>query len=1037
MPTTPPTPAPTPNDWENPQLLHRNREPARATLLPCPDVAAAVSTERGASPFFKLLNGDWRFHYAATPALIPAGFEADDFPADGWLTLPVPGNWQMHGFGRPNYTNVNYPFPVDPPHVPTDNPVGLYRRTFDLPAAWAGRQVFLCFEGVNSAFYVWVNGKLAGFSKGAHLPAEFNVTAHVRAGENGVVVQVFQWSDGAYLEDQDMWRLNGIFRDVHLTSTGALRIRDVRVRTRFDAAYRDAVLDVAVHVRNDAAGTAAAHQVAAQLLDAGGAEVFRRDLAAGLRVPGGTEAVAAAQVPVAAPRQWSAEEPYLYTLLVSLVGADGAVVEVMRVNVGFRQVESKGGRVLVNGRPIRLKGVNRHDTHPDLGHAVTLEGMRADIVLMKRHNINTVRTSHYPNDPRFLDLCDRLGLYVIDESDLETHGMQPEWGYLSKHPEWEAAYVDRAARMVERDKNHPSILLWSLGNESGYGANHDAMAAWIRAHDPTRLIHYEGAGESPVMDVVSVMYPTVERLAEQGGRTDDPRPFFMCEYAHAMGNGPGNLREYWDAIYAFDRLLGGCVWEWVDHGLRHSTEAGEEWFAYGGDLGDHPNDGNFCIDGLNFPDRIPHPGLTEYKKVLEPVLVEPVELRAGMLRVTNRLDVASLSHLRATWTVARDGVAIAHGDLPLPEIAARSSATVAVPYNLPASPEPGATYWLNVAFTLAGPTEWAPAGFEVAFAQFPLPVTAPAIAPITATQSIRATEEERTITIRGDDFRLAFDRLTGLLTAWELDHTPLLRRGPQVHLWRAPTDNDVHIAREWRKAGLDRLWHRAVSVTLDRPTDAAACVTVVSAIGAYSLPRLFDCTQRYTVHGTGDVFIETTLTPAEHAKLPVLPRVGLQLHLPRRFDQFAWYGRGPHENYADRNESAAVGVYRGTVAQQYVPYIKPQENGNKTDVRWAAVTDARGLGLLAVGQPLLNVSVHHHTTEDFTLARHTPDLKYRDVTVLNLDHLQAGLGSNSCGPVPLPQYLIQPAPITFTIRLRAFGDETTSAMWLSKRAPAI
>jgi len=697
-----------PHDWENPKVTARNTELPHATLLPYADEESALVGERGASPHFRLLNGEWRFCYLASPAGVPTGFEEESFDDDDWEAVRVPSNWQMLGYGRPNYTNVAYPYPVDPPRVPQENPVGLYRTTFDVPRVWSGRRVFLNFGGVNSAFYVWVNGKLVGYDQCAHMPSEFDVTEHVRAGANSLAVQVFQWSDGAYLEDQDMWRLNGIFRDVHLLSTAAVHLRDVTIRTILDERHVDAILGVSAVLRNCDAGAVTGCSVVAKLFDAGNELVVERTVSERVALHAQSETTVCVEMAVSSPRKWSAEDPNLYTLLVCLRGPDGDVLEVERFRVGFREIEVRGVELLVNGVPIEIRGVNRHDMHPDLGHAVSREAMLQDIVLMKQHNINTVRTSHYPNDPYWLELCDSFGLYVIDEADLETHGFGGVGGrdVLAKDPEWEHAFVDRAARMVQRDKNHPSVIMWSLGNESGYGPNHDAMAAWIREGDPTRPIHCHEAGDGAVVDVVSVMYPTVEHLIKEGRRTDDERPFFMCEYAHAMGNGPGNLKEYWDAIRSHPRLLGGCVWEWADHGIRQCTESGEEWFAYGGDFGDEPNDGNFCIDGLTFPDRTPHTGLIEYKKVLEPVHVEPVDLASGVLKVVSRYQFVSLDHLNVHWSVARDGDVVEQGAVPSPNTPPGGEAELKLPYALPA-PGPGVACWLNISFTLAGDEPWA------------------------------------------------------------------------------------------------------------------------------------------------------------------------------------------------------------------------------------------------------------------------------------------------------------------------------------------
>ncbi len=1030
------------HDWEDQNILQRNREPAHATLLPYADAAAALTGERGASPFFKLLNGSWQFCYVTTPADAPPGFEAEGFDASGWDSIPVPGNWQMLGYGKPNYTNVRYPYPVDPPRVPQDNPCGLYRRTFVLPENWGGREVFLEFEGVNSALYVWVNGQMVGYSQGAHVPAEFRLTPYVRPGENLLVVQVFQWSDGAYLEDQDMWRLNGIFRDVYLFATPAVHVRDVRVRTDLDESYTDATLNLWLALHNYAAAAASGHRVTVQLLDPAGGVVLAQEIAAPDSLDAGQEITLEATFTVRAPAKWSAEEPNLYPLLITVTGPDAAIAEVQRVNVGFRKVEIKRGVFYLNGVPIKLQGVNRHDTHPDLGHAVSLDSMIQDIVSMKRHNINAVRTSHYPNDPRWLDLCDRYGLYVVDEADLECHGFGTVGAQdqISEDPAWEAAYLDRAIRMVERDKNHPCVIMWSLGNESGYGRNHVAMADWIHHADPTRPVHYEGAtgwgnrnGVKPyagVVDVYSVMYPTVERLLYEGQQTDNPLPFFMCEYAHAMGNGPGNLKEYWDAIRAYPRLMGGCVWEWVDHSVRQRTASGEEWWAYGGDFGDEPNDGNFCVDGLNWPDRTPYPGLIEYKKVLEPVHVEALDLAAGQVKIVNRYAFRSLRHLEGRWRITRDGEVIQQGRVPALDVPPGGEAPLTIYYRLPVGDTPAAAYRLELSFVLAEDTPWAPAGYELAWAQFDLPVVAPPRPILKVREMPRLTVETgpRSLVVRGEDFRLAFDTFYGALTAWEFAGMSLLTAGPKLNVWRAPTDNDVHIAKEWAKAGLDRLQRRVSRVELVRADERVVQLEVAASLAPVFLRPAFDVTTLYTIYGSGDVVIRTHVMPL--GTLPVLPRLGLQLRLPGRFDRFAWYGRGPHENYVDRKESAAVGVYAGTVQEQYVPYVFPQENGNKSDVRWAAVTDIRGAGLLAIAMPLLNVSVHHYAPEDFTAAKHTFELVRRNETILHLDHAQCGLGSNSCGPGPLPQYLLQPEETTFSVRLRPFTGDAVSPMSL-------
>lgn len=1042
-------------DWENPQILHRNREGARAGLIPFADESSACRGDREASPVFRLLNGSWRFFYGAAPWAAPEGFFEESFDDRSWAALAVPGIWQMHGYDQPQYTNQAFPFPMDPPYVPDENPIGLYRRTFEIPKAWQDRQILLTFEGVASAFYVWVNGQRAGFSKVSHMPAEFNITPQIRPGRNQLTVQVFKWSDASYLEDQDMWRLNGIFRDVHLTAVPVVHLRDVRARTVLDKEYTDARLELTAWLKNYSSATHAGFRLGVKLLDPAGAVVLEKNETAGPALAGHAERSWALAEPVRAPAKWTAETPALYTLVCTLTAPDGSVAEVAAVRIGFRQVEIRNRQLWINGVPVKLKGVNRHEFDPDTGYAVSLESMVRDIVLMKQHNINTVRTSHYPDDPRWYDLCDRYGIYVIDEADQEAHG----FGYKapdipSRRPEWEAAFVDRAARMVERDKNHPSVIIWSLGNETGYGPNHDAMAAWVRAADPTRPIHYERAEEAPMVDIVSTMYPEVARLAAEGAK-DEPRPFFMCEYAHAMGNGPGNLKEYWDTIYAHDRLLGGCVWEWADHGIRQRTADGTPWFAYGGDFEDEPNDGNFCLDGLVSPDRAPHPCMRELKHVYAPVRVEPADLTGGRVTIVNRHNFCALSHLQCRWQFRQDDRVLQEGTLAPLKIPAGERKDLTIPYRLPAG-EPGAEYWLNLSFVLAAATSWAPAGFEVASAQFAVPVKTPPrpVIKLTAMPLLKIEEHRDEVNVSAGDYTVGFDRHRGTLTRWTLAGRALLQSGPRVNLWRGPTDNDGgvvmnvrhragqmvsdcrlgRIAQKWQEAGYDRLIARVESLAFSHPEPALFQFRVQTVLAAKSLAPVFACDQTWTVYGSGDLVLQTDLKPLRD-QLPDLPRFGLQMVLPAGFDQITWYGRGPHENYEDRKESAFVGLYGGSVQDQYVPYIRPQENGNKTDVRWVALTNRQGLGLLASGMPLLNVSAHHYSTEDLTWVLHAHELRRREEIYLNLDYRQGGLGSNSCGPRPLPQYLLMPEPMSFRVRLRPFVTASDSAWTLSRSIP--
>lgn len=1026
------------HEWQNPQIVGRNKAPGHVPLVPFRDEQTALAGTRAESPDFRLLNGDWRFHWAPNPASAPAGFHAVDFDDSEWASIRVPGNWQMQGFGVPMYTNVQYPFSIkDLPRVPQDdNPVGSYRTVFAFPDGWAGRRISIIFEGVDSAFYLWVNGTQVGYSQGSRLPAEFEITSHVQPGDNTLAVQVYRWSDGSYVEDQDMWRLSGIHRDVVVLALPPVHIHDYWVATDLDEQYRDATLQATIAIKNHTDET---HQIAVELklFDPQDGVVFVHPLAATTIVGPGATASLRLEQNINNPPKWSAEHPNLYTLLVILKRQDGTILQVEECRVGFRQVELKHGQLLVNGVPIRIKGVNRHEHDPDLGKAISKDSMVQDILLMKRFNINAVRTSHYPNDPQWYELCDLYGLYVFDEANIESHGV---WDALAKDPAWEHAFLERATRMVERDKNHPCVIVWSLGNESGYGPNHDVIAGWIHQRDPTRLVHYHPAENAPIVDVLGPMYPSVDKIISMAQDPDETRPVVMCEYAHAMGNSTGNLKEYWEAIEDHERLQGGFIWDWADQGIRQETEDGQEWFAYGGDFGDEPNDGNFCINGLVFPDRKIQPALWEYKKVLEPVKVKAIDLRAGKIEIVNRYHFSALSGLIISWKLSADDRVLQQGTLPQLHTPAGSTEMVTVPFSRPEL-EPGAEYWLSLSFTLAHDALWAAAGHEVAWAQFKLPFDVPPVPVLRAARmpQLQMEESEAGLTIRGPEFSLIFDRQAGRITHWAYAGKNLLVDGPELNVWRAPTDNDrgpvwnenLILSRKWYAAGLDRLHHQVRKADAIQIKPQVVRIRIETLVAAPDCAVGFDCAYTYTILGSGDVLIDTDVHPS--GDLPSLPRLGLQLRLPGEYRNFSWYGRGPHETYPDRKEGAQVGLYRGTVDEQYVPYITPQENGNKTGVRWVALTDDEGFGLLAVGLSLLNVSAHFFTPHDLTAARHTYELQRRKDITLHLDYRQSGLGGASCGPGTFPQYLIAPELTKFSVRLRPHALQTDSPMGLSKQ----
>lgn len=1029
-------------DWENLHVLQRNRLPGRAFFIPYQDEATALTYEPGHSSAIQPLNGTWKFYFAPAPALAPDQFFAETFDTSAWDDITVPGCWQMQGYGRPQYTNVIYPFPIDPPHVPTENPTGCYRREFSLPAHWHDQQIRLRFEGVDSAFHVWVNGQAAGYSQGSRNASEFDITQLVHPGRNSLSVRVYQWSDGSYLEDQDMWWLSGIFRAVSLIAMPPVHIEDYSVQTNLDEHYLDAILRVKAHINHSGTGHSEHCQVTLRLLDTTREPLPEAESATSIVVEPGKSAMVELELAVRNPQKWSAESPALYYLILSLRGEDGETLQVLPQRVGFRSIELKSGNLLVNGVPITFKGVNRHEHHPDFGRTIPLSWMQDAVLLMKQHNINAVRTSHYPDDPRFYDLCDEYGLYVIDETDLECHGFEvfpdsPQWA--SDNPAWEAAYLDRVERMVQRDKNHPCIILWSLGNESSYGRNHAAMYRWVKAADPTRLVHYEGDREAKTADVYSQMYSSIDTLKDFAEKQYQDKPLILCEYAHAMGNGPGGLLEYWETFYRYKGLQGGFVWEWQDQGIRRTAADGSSYFAYGGDFGDRPNDGNFILDGLLFSDQTPTPGLLEYKKVIEPVGVEAIDPSTGAISLVNRYDFIPLDHLCLSWNVSEDERVYQAGTMPLPHIAAGSRATITVPFSGKGPFRQHKDYWLNLSFRLAHDEAWANAGHEVSWAQFPLHTAPAASLRVDDMPPLQCRETERQLQITGVDFVVEFDRVYGSITTWSFQNVNLLTSGPRLDLWRAPTDNDEHFnseqstAQDWRRAGLDLLQHRINSVTWQMD-ESGKYITIETSVHVASpgLPWGIACTFSYIVYGSGDVLIEVRGLP-QWSFPRTLPRIGLVMTLPAILDQVTWYGRGPGESYSDMKQANRWGVYNKHVADLSTPYERPQENGNRTDVRWVALTDAHGRGLFATMSPQLNFSAHRYTAQDIAKIRHLYELKERSEITLHLDYAQHGIGSESCGPGPLPQYELLTRPFRFQTRLKPFTKGFISPMTLSRQ----
>jgi beta-galactosidase len=1015
------------NDWENPKMFGQNKEPAHCTLIPYEDHKQALRDKPERSPFYLSLNGTWKFHWTRQPADRPGDFFKPEVDVIWWDDIPVPSNWEMHGYGIPIYINAGYPFPANPPYIPHDyNPVGSYRRDFDVPLTWKDRQVFIHFAGVQSAFYLWINGKKVGYSQGSMTPAEFNITPYIKTGNNIVAVEVYRWSDGSYLEDQDMWRFSGIYRDVFLFSTPSIHIRDFWVQCHLDLQYQDAELIVTPIIHNYSHQSSETCKLEVTLYDRDGRTItvkplLKQEIDSLASKTGKTFSLTGQ---VSNPHKWTAETPYLYTVVLTLRDQQNRILEVEHCWFGFREVEIKGGQLQVNGVPITIKGVNRHEHDPDFGRAVPFTRMLQDIKILKQNNINAVRTSHYPDHPLWLDLCDRFGIYLIDEANIESHGMgyKPE-RTLGNNPEWKEAHLDRAIRMVERDKNHPAVIIWSMGNEAGDGVNFEAISAWIHKRDSTRPVHYERALTRPHVDIVSPMYAPIERIVEYAQKPQT-RPLILCEYAHAMGNSVGNLKEYWDAIEKYKHLQGGFIWDFIDQGLRKKTTNGQEFWAYGGDYGDIPNDGNFCCNGILQPDRTPNPSLYEVKKVYQYVKIKPLDLAAGKLQIVNSYDFINPDFLDISWELTQNGVSLQKGLLNRLSLEPEKEKVIAIPFKKPKL-NPGSEYFLTINFSLARKAPWAEKGHVLAWEQFKLPFNVPVL-PLVEVEKLpelQFKETDEKIIVTGKEFFLTVGKANGLIEAWEVNGEPLITAPLTPNFWRVPTDNDIGNKMPlrqgiWRNAGKERT---SIKVFVKQMQPQVIRVIALSFLVVGNSPL----ENSYTIYGNGDIIAECKVAP--HKDLPDLPRLGMQTQLPGEYNMVTWFGRGPHENYWDRCTGSAVGLYSAPVEKQVHRYVRPQENGNKTDVRWLALTGKNGKGLLIVGMPLLYVSAWPYKMEDLERGKHIYEPVNNGIITLNLDYRQMGVGGdNSWGALPHPEYRLPPKEYSYRFRLTPVPADTES-----------
>ena len=993
---------------EDLSVLHVGTEAPRSYYIPFGSAQGLFEKKREESDRFGLLNGEWSFQYFRGLDRVPDNIVHPGLPL-AETTLAVPAVWQVNGYDQAQYTNVNYPIPCDPPFIPADTPVGVYRRDFTVPGDWDNFNRYLVFEGVDSSFYLFLNGTLVGYSEVPHSTSEFNITSYLKEGVNRLCVIVMKWSTGTYLEDQDKFRYSGIFRDVYLLGRPRGHLRDYTVVTRLTDDMRDADVEVTLDMNEpgDAVVT---------LFDPDGREVGRAR----------PDETGKAVLTLHRPVLWNAESPELYRLMIEAAG------EVIGDMVGVRRAEIVEGVFRVNGRAVKLKGVNRHDSDPFTGCVVDEDHMLRDIALMKRHNINAVRTSHYPNDPRFLQLCDRYGLYVFDEADIESHGMGYVVRTINDGEEWGPAILDRVRRLVERDKNRPCVIAWSMGNESGSGANFERAIDWTHAKDPTRFVHYESVYHVKVepdqpfpngSDVFSRMYPTPEfcrTVCEEN--PDKARPLVLCEYCHSMGNGPGDLQDYWDLIYTHDNFMGGFIWEWCDHAVcTDQTEDGRPRFRYGGDSGEKYHDGNFCVDGLVSPDRRIKAGLREVKAVYQPVLVEATDLREGVFTVTNRYDFLYLSRLEARWSLTCDGKEVASGSLGALPIPPHKSQTVRLDYDLPKEGD----CVIRFSFTELGLGALTAQGEEMAFAAFRLPTAPRRISAALPAAPVEIDEDERRIELRGEGFRYLFDKRQAAFRQLTVGEEKLLASPMTFQIWRAPIDNQMFILSEQKAARYHDSAVRVYATGVRTEAGAALIDQEIAFVSTAAVPRV-RAHVLWTVTRAGEIFLEGEVSVDENSQ--ELPRFGLRTTLESRYGRVRYAGFGPGESYIDKHHACWPGVFDFRVADQTCEHLKPQDYGNRYDTRWAAITREDGLGLLLGCDEPFEFSALPYTREELERKGHNYELEEAGRTVLSFDARQSGVGSHSCGP-RLAEKCRVPREFSFRLGLRPLkaGEEPVEA----------
>ncbi|WP_316835969.1 glycoside hydrolase family 2 TIM barrel-domain containing protein [Pedobacter nutrimenti] len=1020
--------APVPTEIENPECIGINKEPAHATLMPYASLKEALVANRRASSYAKSLNGNWKFNWVDWPQKRPVDFYKPAYNVSSWKDIAVPSNWQVLGYGTPIYSNSTYTFKPDFPHVMGEppkeytsfkerNPVGSYRRDFDLPLKWKGNRIFITFDGVDAGFFLFVNGSKVGYSINSRNAAEFDITKYVKPGKNMVAAEVYQYTSGSYLEDQDMWRLSGIFRNVTLWAAPKQHIRDFFIKTDLDENYRDATLYVKAKLRNYEFKTVAGQKIKATLYDGGSLITSTETILTGIK--GNGEMNAQLRMQVKNPLKWTAETPKLYTLVIQLLSKKGQVIETISSRTGFREIEIRGREFLVNGKAIKLKGVNRHEHWSEVGHAITEAQMRRDLEVIKQGNCNHIRTCHYSDDPRWYELCDEYGIYLVAEANLECHGY---WNRFNEEPRIKAAIIDRNIANVENFKNHPSVTIWSLGNECGSGgSNFRSALNAVKAIDNTRPTHYEGfgIGEDNPADLDSRMYSSLESVAESAKDDKLKKPYYLCEYAHAMFNSMGSIGDYNDLFDQYPSLMGGAIWEYQDQGLWNRRNPEHPILAFGGGFGDYPNDHYFIHKGVVAADRSPKPHYPEMKHVYQWISIKDSETEAGTFKIRNRYQFINLNQFKGLWSITENGIEILKGNLEKLDVLPGEETKIHIPYEIVA--KSGAEYHIRISFALHKDQLWASRGYEIAAQQLLLPIHLPAAESLSVINALSFDQQADLVKIKGKNFEIIYNKQEGTLTSVNKDGRELLsgKAGPKLHLWRAPHQIDDMWANDgWEKAGIKNLkWHAGPSDISRVSASEINITTLLKGEGKNGF--IANHKVSYCIKGDGTIKVDNAVSFSD-PKL-VLARIGVRLFLKPEYKDLQYFGRGPMENYSDRKRGSDIGLYSSTVAKELTPYEKPMEGGNHEDVRWLSLSNGAGPAITISGNGnLFQFSSVPYSDEDMDKTEYRIDLPKSDHTVLCISSKTLGAGSNGCGPKPLEPYMLYAKPENFSYEIKLF-----------------